>query len=1007
MKKVLLFFALLFAGFQIAAAQSMQVSGKVTYADDGSPVIGATIKVQGSTQVATLSDVNGMYKITVPASATSKVLVASFAGLKDAQADVTSNNQTINFSLETDAQQIDNVQVVGYGSARKVGTIVGSVQQVTAAKIEARPTAGVMDALQGQVAGLQIFTSNGEPSATSSVQLHGVGSLTAGSTPLYVLDGVAIDADRIKSMNSNDFESVTVLKDASATSIYGSRAANGVIYITTKRGKLNEKASVTVRGSYGFSNIANRKFYDELMSGDQLKSFWLENEYVDDAYIQELNDEGFTHNTKWLDYYQRKNVPIYTADFSVAGGGGKTTYYVSGSMYHQDGTAPSSSFDRFTVTSNVESQALSWLKIGANIQLNKDKQEQNLGYGTNDTNGGLSFLAPGFYSPYKEDGSKYYDELIPGWGRYSPYYRADKMPRTTDTWGTNSSAFIQLEPIKDLKITSRGGISLNMDTYTAKNYPSYKGALNNGQLGITHNNDITSTITNTIEYKFKLAPEHTLTALVGQEGVSYNYERSFASTKGLTDDRLMNLNNGKKDTYDVESGQVKYGFLSYFGRLDYAFSDRVFADVSVRNDASSRFGSNNRNATFWAVGAMWNLKNEDFLKDSKVVTALTFRASYGTQGNSDFGQGGATRFESEYLNNYAALATVGPSNKYNQMDGWIVSNAGNPDLTWETQHKLTIGANISLWNMLHVGVEFYNRETKDMLMDVPVPLTTGFGSVLQNVGALNNTGVDLNISIDILKGKDYYLGFSTVFNYNKMKIKSLFDGKTEWVIPGTSLGYIVGQPLMFYMPIYAGVNTETGEQQWYLPGDDPNKTQMDPNKVTSKFDENALNQNTGKNRYAPFSGGFSLNGSWKGIGLQADFSYVIGKDMMVNERYFSENPAGFFGMNTSTNVLDSWKKPGDIAAYPNWADQPVMQFDTHLMSDASFLRLKNLTLSYTLPSHILAKSRSLTGIKVYATARNLVTVTSYNGVDPEVNSNLSMAPLGNSKQFIFGLELKF
>lgn len=1001
MKKALLFCAVLFLGLQIASAQALSVSGKVTYADDGTPVIGALITVKG-TRTAALSDVNGLYKLTIPSSATQKALVVSFTGLISQEKPVVSNNQVVDFILETDATRIDDVVVqAGYGSARKVGTIVGSVQQVSSKKLEARPTANVMDALQGQVAGLQIFTDDGEPSATQSVRLHGMGSLTAGSSPLYVLDGIPIAADVIKSLNSNDFESVTVLKDASATSIYGSRAANGVIYITTKRGQIGEKARISASGQYGVSNLANRKFYDQMMSGDQLKQFWFDNEYVDQAYLDELTNNKFTHNTNWLDYYQRPNVPMYRADLSIQGGGGKTVYYISGSMFHQDGTVPSSSFDRYTMTSNVESQATSWIKIGANVNLSYDISRQDLGYGTNDTNGGLSFLAPPFYSPYKEDGSEYWGELIPGWERYSPAYNAAMTPKSTSSYSTNSNAYITLEPVKNLKITSRAGLSLSLQTYESLRYPSYARALGNGSVRIDSDDFITGTISNTIEYKFNIHEDHSLGILVGQEGISYDYKYSSASASGLTDDRLMNLNNGVQSTFAMSSGRIQYGFLSFFGRLDYAFKDRIFADVSVRNDASSRFGAHNRNATFWSVGAMWNLKNEDFLKSNDVISALSARVSYGTQGNSDFGQ------STYYANNYTALATVGASKKYNGTDGWIVTNPGNADLTWETQQKLTVGVNIGLWNRLNIGVEYYNRATKDMLMDVPIPYTTGFETVLSNVGGLVNNGVDLSISYDILRGHDYFLNFTTNFNYNKMKITELFGGETLWPMSGTSLAYIVGQPLLFYMPIYAGVNSQTGEMQWYLPGDDPTKTQMDPNKVTSNFDESALMQNTGMSQIPPFSGGFSISGSWKGIGLQADFAYVVGKYLMANERYFSENPVAFFGMNTSQNVLDSWKKPGDQAYYPNWKDQPVMEFDTHLLSDASFLRLKNLQLSYTLPSRVLAKSKSLKNLKVYLTGRNLLTVTKFNGIDPEVNQNLSMAPLGNSKQYIVGIELTF
>lgn len=993
MKKVLLFFALLFAGIQFAAAQNLQVSGKVTSADDGLPVIGATIKVEG-TSVATLSDVNGMYKINVPSSS-SKELVVTYAGMVDGRATAASNGQVINFVLQTNSESLESVQVIGYGSARKVGSIVGSVQQVTAKSIQNRPTPSVLDALQGQVAGLQVYTSSGEPSAVQSVRLHGVGSLGTGSTPLYILDGVPVSSGDILSMNPNDFESMTVMKDAAATSIYGSRAANGVIYITSKRGTRGD-ARITVSGQYGISTQANKSFYDKMMSTTQLWGMWKENGIATQADFDSWTAKGYDkNNTDWFRFYQKEFVPVYQGDISISGGSEKTSYYISGGMYHQEGSAAKSFYDRYTFRSNVESKVKSWMTVGANIQLSYSKRNSNSYYGTNNGNGGLSYFLAPFYSPFKPDGSVYYDEIIPGLNMYNPDYLASKTPLVYEDFGTVSSAFITLEPVKNLKITSRAGLNYTDRNINNQGLPSFEAFAGNGYMQRTSYGYLDATITNTVEYAFNVAPEHELSFLVGHEGISSQTDYFFAETDGLTDDRLMQLQFGDKATYNEKSWIDKYAFLSFFGRVGYNYADKVFFDATVRNDASSRFSPNHRNATFWSVGARWNLSKEDFLKNSKVVTGLSLKASYGSQGNADIG-------------NYAWQATIGETtNRYNQNVGWSVASPGSPNLTWETQYKLTVGASIQLWNMLNIDVEYYRRNTKDMLMDVPQPGTTGYTEITQNVGGMQNAGVDIVVGLDILRGKDYSLSFSAVFNYNEEKITSLFGGRSSWVIPNTSLGYIVGQPVMYYAPVYAGVNSKTGLQQWYLPGNDPKVTQRDPNKVTSEFDEAALEQNTGVKLYAPISGGFSISGSWKGLALQADFSYVIGKNLLSNDRFFTENPNVFRRNNQSDAVLDHWKKPGDVAPYPDWSQGERMQFDTHLISDASFMRLKNLTLSYAFPKKVFQKQKVVSGFKVYATARNLFTLSSFPGIDPEADTNVSMGMIPNSQQFIFGVELVF
>ncbi|MEG0519398.1 MAG: SusC/RagA family TonB-linked outer membrane protein [Bacteroidales bacterium] len=999
MKRVkLLFTVLSLFAVSFAFAQNITVTGTVTDASTGEPVPFASIQLKGTTQGANTDD-SGHFKMTIKSK---DILIFSSIGYLNQEITI-SNQSNFNVKLQPDAIALEDVVILGYGSARKVGTTVGSITKVSSKILESRPQASAFETLQGNVAGLQVYTSSGDPGTVQSIRLHGIGTIGNGSnTPLYILDGIAVESRTILAMNPNDIESMSVLKDASATSIYGSRAANGVIYVTTKRGSTGS-AVIKLRGQYGASSLADRSFHDRMMSTEQLWNFWEETGLKTPSQMTTLKDalkknnlleaDGSYHNFKWIDYMQKPNKPSWQADIAISGGGKSTTYYISGAAYSEDGTAPGTYFKRYNIRTNIDSRVNSWFKVGTNVQLSLDKRQTNSQYGGNSTGGGLSFLKLPYYSPYAQDGSE--PDIMPGTSSANPYYYINTHPDEYKRYGVNISGYVELEPIKKLKIRSVAGLDKGIILDSWQTMPSYLDR-NNGTRGESTADQHAATITNTVEYAFTIKQKHNITVLAGQEGVQNSYKYYYAQSKGQTDDRLNHLNNGKQSTYTMQSEDNESQFLSFFGRADYSFDNRLFLDASVRNDASSRFSANNRRATFWAVGGMWNLKNESFMQSYNWLNLLNVKVSYGTQGNAS-------------IDDYLAYATIGETTKYGQNSGWVLSDPGNPNLTWEKQKKLTAGITAKFFDMLNISVEYYNRITTDMLMSVPVPYTTGYGSILNNVGSLSNNGVDITLGLDILQGKDYYLGFNFNINYNSEKITKLFDGRNRWEVANTGVAYVVGKPVLIYYPIYAGVNSETGKQQWYLPGEDKDVTTKDPNRVTDKFNAAELTQNTGVRRYAPVAGGFNINGSWKGIGLSADFAFVIGKNLISNDRFFSENPANFSDMNTSSNVLDYWKNPGDIAAYPNWKDSPVMQFDTHLLENASFMRLKNLTLSYTLPKQYLGNNNILQGIKVFFTGRNLWTVKSkdFKGTDPEVDSNLTYGKVINSRQLQGGIELTF
>ena len=977
-RKFMLLLTCLFIGIGLVTAQVTKVTGTVISEEDGLPVVGASILVKG-TAVGTVTDMDGKFQLpNVPSSA--KTLVISFIGMQSQELPI---KQTMNVILKPDTETLEEVVVLGYGSGKKIGSIVGSVAKVNSEKLSAKPVANAMDALQGQVSGLQVYTSSGEPGSSSSSYIRGVGSLTADNEPLYVLDGTPVSSSVMVMMNPNDFESVTVLKDASATSIYGSRAANGVIYITTKRGKIGEKAVITASGNYGTARLARR--VSNPMNSTELLNYQLSHGIIKQETYDKYINSGI--DTNWEDYFFKDDAPTYQANLSIQGGSNKTMYYVSGSYYFQDGITPRSEYNRYTFRSNLESRPTDWLRFGANFGATYDEQQTSLFtyQGSNNLNGGIfgTILNPTYYNPYGEDGSKL--DVIPGLNRYSPYYLSDKQPSSSNTAQLDGTAFIQLNPIEGLTIRSQFGIEAYDFRQTSKRLASHPNATQGGYTYEAFRRNAKLTITNTAEYNFKIKDIHDFTILIGQEGIKNDYQRFGSETTGQSDDRLSMLEAGTAATLlgADENDLYTYQFLSFFGRINYALNDKYFADFSIRNDASSRFGKDNRNAIFMSGGLMWNMKKESFLEDVNFLSDLKLKASIGTTGNSSIG-------------NYDHLALVG-TNLYNAQGGWKINTPGNGDLGWEKQTLANIGIEASFWNKYRIELTYYNKKTSNMLMDIPVPYTSGFSSITQNVGSMTNSGVEIAVSLDLLKTKDWFVGFNMNYAYNKNKITELFYGYDEWAMPNYLVSYNVGEPVQYYMAEWAGVDPADGQQMWYIPGTD--------GETTKEYDEERLQQATGKKRYAPHNGGFGLNVSWKGLSLNADFAWVLGKYMVNNDYYFAANPYNFAGYNQSKDVLNEWKEPGDITDIPAYGN--VMQFDTHLLENASFLRLKNISLSYTLPKNWLLPTKVIQGVRIMATARNLFTITNYKGADPELDTNLTYGAYPNTKQFTIGAELTF
>lgn len=983
-EKVLTLFVFLMGVFSYSLlAQTSSVKGVVTDSE-GVPLPGVSVVVKNSSRGIS-TDFDGNFEIRAEQG---DVLVFSSLGFATQEKTVGKDkSKTMKVILQEEAQAIEEVVVVGYGSGRKVGTIVGSVAKVGGKELSQRPSGNAVDALQGKVAGLQIFTSSGEPSALSSIRLHGVGSLGSSSSPLFVVDGVPVSQEAVRSLNQSDFESVSILKDASATSIYGSRAANGVVYITTKRGKTG-KGEIMLNTQYGFSNLANREFFDNMMNADELSKFWVETGYRTQKQVDELRAK-YPSDTRWDETYFQKNTPTQQADLSISGGTDKTRYYVSGGYFKQKGIMYRSGFERYTFRSNVDTRVNDWMKLGINASVNYYDYITNA-YTSNDPNGGLSFLAPPFYSPIDEKGQRY--DYIPGWNRYHPEYLAEKNPSNYTGLGVIPTGFIEITPIKNLTFKTQGGFEFTNGIYSFNRLPSYAGDPKNGITRRRSSRDLRKTLTNTLEYKFDLSKNHFM-VLLGHEVVSQD-DRSFqAEGRKLIDDNLLLLRHSTTDKEITENRSFNIT-KSIFGRIEYDYDRKYFFDFSLRRDGSSKFSPNNKYGTFWAVGAMWKMKKEKFLSDISAINNLDLKFSAGTSGNSAIG---------DYT--HQALTSA---NQYGGSTSWAIRAAGNPNLTWENQAKYTLSVDASLFNRASLSLEFYNRITTDMLMDIPTAYTTGFSSIKQNVGKLQNLGLGMSLSVDVYKNKSHKAHFSpyVTFSYNREKVLEIFQNRESWYRSGYGYGYVVGQPVKFFYPVFKGINSENGNPEWYLPSENIAEETRDEARVANSFNSERLTQNTGINRYAPINGGFGFSAAYKALSLQVDFSFSQGKYLINNDRYFSENPTSFQGYNQSKVVQDYWKKPGDQSRFPKWGTR-FTEFDTRLLENASFIRMKNVTLAYTLPNEILKQVGFFNEIRFYTTGRNLLTWTKYTGPDPEIDSNRALGANPNTRQYVFGVEVKF
>lgn len=990
----MMFFACLFLSIGMAMAQT-HVSGIVTSSEDGEPVIGATVKVVGSQTAGTVTDIEGRFSLSV--SKPGVELEFSSIGLVSKRVKASENMTVV---LQVDSHTLEQVVITGYGSAKKLGSVVGSIASVDKKKLESIVTPNFTDALAGQVSGLSVLSGAGDPSQSATIRLRGINSIQSSSQPLFILDGAPIDAAFYATLNPADIESITVLKDAASTAIYGARAANGVIVLTSKQGKYSEQVGLSVRAQYGIAGPTSDGV--EMMNSKQYVKFRdLIGQPVSDD-IRNLVDK-YNINTNWRDEMIDDAAPTLDVNATMQGGGQTVNYYVSFNHHKQDGLIEMSKMHRNTLNARINARLNRFFKIGFTTNLGVQRYSQNAEWGSTGIYSANPLVfarqAMPFDTPYQytidENGKmikgdraiglKYTGIVMPWWYNSHRNYYRNKLTLNTSLTET----FTPLEGLTFQALQSINGLeSMNHGSYSP--YDAFVDGMGNkidamkGNVSASMSRYYQFTLSHTAEWR-KQFGDHYVGILLGEETRIERSRGLSAYSEGQTDPRLLLLPNGTTvapsdlgDSYGEEIAN------SLFANAEYNYKEKYYVTGSIRRDGSSKFAPGHRWGTFWSAGAKWDLKKENFLKDVEWLNDLSLSVNYGTTGN-DSGTG-----------SYGYFGSYGVGGLYNGESSLGIASMSNPDLTWETTAKWNVGLNFSIFDRAHFQVDFYRNKSTDMLMSIPYSMTTGFSSGIGNVAAMTNTGIEANVDVDILKTKDFYWSFKANVGYNKNEITELFQGRDEYVIANTGLKMAVGHAYgEFYQVRFAGVDPQTGAPLYY---------DKDGNK-TKKFNEERDAVFTGKKRYAPWTGGFGTNFRYKNVSLIADFAWVAGKYMLINDDYFIANPQLATGWNQRVEMLNIWTTPGQITDIPG-AKYDVQVTD-HMLQNASFLRMKTLSIQYEFPKKWMQATRYIKGVKVFGIARNLFTITPFEGYDPEPDQNLVQFNYPNTRQFVIGAEISF
>ena len=1047
MRKLQMLLALLCMSIGLAMAQVTKVTGVVVDADTEEPIIGASVLVKGTT-IGTITDIDGKYEISnIPAG--SKSLMISFVGMRTVEVPITTSAPQ-KIVMRPDAQVIDEVVVVAYGTAKK-SSFTGSASTVGAQTLEKRAITNVTAALEGNTTGVQVTSATGQPGESASIRIRGFGSVNASSAPLYVVDGAVYNGS-LGDINPADIESMTILKDAASTSLYGSSAGNGVVLITTKKGKGNGGTNFNLTVNQGFSNIA----YSDYAKAGLLEWFPLQwqmrkNSYItagkDAAEAAQLATEGLgdllvynpfkgiannaivgvdgkinpsasMDNLKWgddLDWedeaYSTGHRQEYTLSYSTKTD--KSDTYASVSYLNDKGYMKKTDFERYSGRLNYNVYPVKWFKTGLNVSLSRILSN----YSSSDSGSSGSYnnltrfirgMAPiypvhahnletGAYvdaagNPTTDPSQYIYDydgQRIANAGR-DALAETEFNHRYNARNNQNATTYVTFIPIEGLTLTAN---------YSYNNYDLRRSIYENpwvgdgtagpGRQSQTNSRTTTQTLNQLISYN-KDFGKHTVDVMLGHENYSYKYEYSYGQKLGEIVHGIYEFSNFVSIA-SMESQTDEYKKEGYFGRLNYDYADKYYISASYRHDGSSRFSKDNRWGDFWSFGASWRVSEEEFMKDITWVNSLKLRASYGETGNDQI-------LDEDGYNSYYPYQTLYTLGKNNGLEaGAFFSIIANSNLKWETQVSTDFGIEFSLFDRLNGTVEYFKKESKDLLFDVSQPASAGVTSIIQNIGKVSNSGVEIDLSYDVIKGKDWNLTVGANATFLKNKIEELPATMKENGYISGSKKWMEGKSIYeFWLRQWGGVDPATGDGLWIPDTENYDSSNAAYAKTLVTVDGQTY---TNSYTYAKYDwsgtstpdvfGGFNFRLGYKNIDLAATFSYQLG-GKLIDAAYSSTMSGSEYGYSMNEDLKKAWKNPGDITDVPRLDNNAThntnigQTYSTRFLTSSDYLNLRSVSLGYNFPKSLLNKIM-LKNARLNLTCENVFMIKARQGLNPMSN----------------------
>jgi TonB-linked SusC/RagA family outer membrane protein len=1004
-------------------AQDIIIEGTIRDGASGETLPGANVIAVGS-QVGVVADFDGNYSITVPQRV--EQLEFSFMGMTNQIIDI-KGRVRIDIDLVPDSKVLNDVIVVAYGTTTKEA-FTGAAEVVSSETIEDRPVTSFEKSLQGTTAGLQVTNSSGQPGSAATVRIRGVGSLSAGSAPLYIIDGVPMSGS-ISDINPSDIESLTILKDAAAASLYGSRAANGVIMIVTKQGKagqtkisFNAQSGVSSRVSDGYELMNSTQFYEHTYQG-LFNEALLDGQSVDEAraYAQgdveeivgfnpfgvenPLDENGklipgtkVNTNTDWRDEVYKTGI-IQNYNLNVSGGNENTKVFFSLGYFNDSGTTLSSDFTRYSGKLNVSHKVNKFISTGMSTHFSSSITNAPPG-GSAGANPVRSAEIINAASPvYNNDGTYNWDNKAVF--DFNPVGLSELDKYEYKTKRAILNAYINVQLLPSLSFRTTGAVDYSADEGLEYYNPFHgNGAGVNGRSSQARSSNSAWNISNILSWNQNY-DDSNIEVLVGQEAHAELYSVLSAGVTDFSVPGNTDLVWGSQPS-TPSSYSSDWSMVSYLGQAKYNYASKYYASASVRTDGSSRFGEENKYGVFYSFGASWRLTQEDFLSDISWLDNLKLRASYGTSGNNNIG-------------NYASLGLYGSGANYSSYPGLTPIQPSNSALRWEKITSSNIGVETKFFNRLDISLEYYVRQSDGLLFAKPLSAGKGFGSVLTNLGAMKNSGLELTANYDIFRDSEFEYNIGFNISTNKNEIRNL---STDQIISGSKLLEVGGDVYQFYMREWAGVNPENGTPMWYtneMSDDDmsdsaPASGYEDPlesgRMVTSDYSD-AERVRMGS-AMPEFYGGLTNAMSYKNFDLNFYFYFSVG-GQVYNYDYAANMHDGVSPSNNlSVDALDAWTPNNKYTNVPRYVKNNLdqsNQMSSRFLEDASYLRLKNISLGYNFSSSTLNKL-NIQRLRLYVSGENLFTLSNYKGFDPEgAISGTTSNSIPGTKVTSFGLKL--